>query len=103
MQDGAPGHRAAGTREDLENRKIEVIQWPPFSPDLNPIESCWNWMKDYIEDKYGLEEKPTYTRLKSYVEEAWQELPESYLKDLINQMPERCEAVIKANGMHTKY
>lgn len=103
MQDGAPGHRAAGTKMDLQNRKIEVVDWPPFSPDLNPIESCWNWMKDYIEEKYGLEEKPTYPRLKGYVEEAWRELPESYLETLINQMPARCKAVIEANGMHTKY
>lgn len=60
-------------------------------------------MKDYIKDKYGLEERPTYPRLKGYVEEAWRELPESYLESLINQMPERCKAVIEANGMHTKY
>lgn len=103
MQDGAPGHRAAGTKKDLENRKIRVVDWPPFSPDLNPIESCWNWMKDYIEDKYGLEEKPSYAKLKRYVEEAWQELPESYLQTLLDSMPSRCEAVIAANGMHTKY
>lgn len=42
MQDGAPGHAAAETQENLRERGIVVMEWPPFSPDLNPIESCWN-------------------------------------------------------------
>jgi len=60
MHDGAPGHSAAGTKGDVMNRKIQVVSWPLFSPDLNPIEACWNSMKDYIEGKYGFEEKPSY-------------------------------------------
>lgn len=36
MQDGAPGHAAAKTKEDLRERGITVMDWPPFSPDLNP-------------------------------------------------------------------
>jgi len=103
MQDNAAGHASRATREELEERNIEVIFWPAFSPDLNPIEMCWNWMKDYIEDKWGLEEKPSTDKLRRYVKEAWEALPESYLKELLASMPARCQAVIEANGMHTKY
>ena len=38
MQDGAPGHSAANTSLELREQGIEVIYWPPYSPDLNPIE-----------------------------------------------------------------
>jgi hypothetical protein len=31
---------------------------------------CWNWIKDYIEDKWGLKETPSYDKLRSYVKEA---------------------------------
>ncbi|KAK8038141.1 transposable element tc1 transposase [Apiospora phragmitis] len=103
MQDGAPAHSASGTILDLQERGIQTIQWPPYSPDLNPIEMCWNWMKDYFEDKYGLIEKPSYDRLRIWVKEAWVELPDDYLQSLLQSMPERCMAVIEANGMHTKY
>jgi hypothetical protein len=37
MQDGAPGHTKKETIEDLIDRGIQRIIWPPFSPDLNPI------------------------------------------------------------------
>lgn len=50
MQDGAPGHAAGETKDELQARGVTVLSWPPFSPDLNPIESYWNWMKDYIKD-----------------------------------------------------
>ena len=39
MQDGAPGHAAAETREELKSRGITPIHWPAYSPDLNPIET----------------------------------------------------------------
>jgi hypothetical protein len=60
-------------------------------------------MKDYIEDKYGLEEKPSYDNLRRYVKEVWEVLPEGYLRTLLSEMPSRCQAVIDANGMHIKY
>jgi len=103
MQDGASGHAARGTQADLRERGVTVIHWPPYSPDLNPIESVWNWMKDWIEDKYGLEENPGYDALRRYVKEAWDAVPDDYFRDLLVQMPQRCQAVIDAEGKHTKY
>ena len=103
MQDGAPAHSATDTTKELEERGITVICWPPYSPDLNPIETCWDWMKDYIEEKYGLEENPSYNKLRVYVKEAWEALPDAFLQEQLATMPDRCKAVIAANGMHTKY
>ncbi|KAK4095897.1 hypothetical protein N658DRAFT_437247, partial [Parathielavia hyrcaniae] len=88
--------------ETYRTRTVPVIHgW--IQMYLNPIESCWNWMKDWIEDRYGLEEKPSYDKLREYVKEAWEALPDDNLKQLLASMPERCKAVIAANGMHTKY
>ena len=52
MQDGAPAHSAKETQEDLNERDIYPIFWPAFPPDLNPIETVWDRMKDYIERHY---------------------------------------------------
>lgn len=49
MQDNAAAHTATETIAELKARGIKIIAWPPFSPDLDPIETVWNEMKEYIE------------------------------------------------------
>jgi len=38
MQDGALGYAIGDSKKEIRERRIIVIFWPPFSPDLNPIE-----------------------------------------------------------------
>ncbi len=101
MQDGAPGHVARATIEDLRKRGVNVIWWPSFSPDLNPIETVWNKMKDWIQENYP--EKLSYDGLRGAVNAAWERISPEFLSDLVDSMQARCEAVIRANGMHTEY
>jgi transposase len=106
MQDGAPGHSAEYTINDLRERGIYLIFWPPFSPDLNPIEAVWNRIKDYIEHHYPdlpAGKQRTYDQLRQIVQEAWNAVSDQTLSSLIESMKERCEAVIAAEGGHTKY
>ena len=30
---------------------MEVLSWPPYSPDINIIENVWAYLKDYAEKK----------------------------------------------------
>jgi transposase len=102
MQDNAPGHGAIATIEELNTRGLRPIFWPPNSPDLNPIEQIWNWMKDYIDKKCPTIHS-SYQRVRQAVIEAWNSIPDKEVKDLIRKMKDRCEAVIEAGGWHTKY
>jgi hypothetical protein len=101
MQDGAPGHAAGDTKAELASRGIIVIEWPPFSPDLNPIKRVWHIMKNYIQDHFP--ENMTYDRLRAAVKEAWAMVGEHEFRSLINSMKDRCQAVIDADGLFTKY
>ena len=101
MQDGAPGHAAGETKQDLEERGIVVISWPPFSPDLNPIERVWHIMKNYLQDNYP--ENMSYDRLRKAVKDAWEKIGRVELEELINSMQARCQAVIDTKGLFTKY
>lgn len=76
MQDNAPSHSGKVAQDELLERGVCLIFWPPFSPDLNPIETVWNWMKDYIEAKYGPDLNISYDKLREIVVEAWQSVSE---------------------------
>ena len=101
MQDGAPGHSARATRQELEDRGIRMVFWPAFSPDLNPIEKVWDQIKNYIDLCYSDLDKLNYDQLRQAVREAWDAVPDRFLDEQMRLMPARCEAVIRANGMHT--
>ncbi len=103
MQDGASAHRSKEVIEDLAERGIKPIDWLAFSLDLNLIETCWNWMKDYIEDRWGWDTNPGYNQLREYVMEAWEALPVDFLIAQLSTMPDRMLAVIEANGLYTRF
>ena len=103
MPDNAPGHAAEFTLEELQNRGIPVISWPPYSPDLNPIEAVWNIMKDWIQEHDGDEDKLSYNTLRKAAREAWDAVTPEQLDALIDEMHDRCLAVIIAEGRHTEY
>ena len=42
MHDNARPHSAAATRTALAAAKITALNWPPYSPHLNPIEHLWS-------------------------------------------------------------
>ncbi|KAI1007552.1 hypothetical protein K3495_g672 [Podosphaera aphanis] len=107
MQDNAPAHASAATMNELRERSITTINWPPFSPDLNPIEHVWGGMKDYIQYHYPRLDggrQRSHDELRDTVKEAWDDAtkPEK-LEKLIRSMHRRSEAVIRARGRPTKF
>ena len=109
MQDNAPIHSARKTKAWFEEMGIEVMEWPPYSPDLNPIENLWALLKKeayrIYPDLNSLEGKgdEAETKLFGILQEAWSNIREEVIEGLIGSMPRRCAAIVKAEGWHTKY
>jgi transposase len=102
QQDNAPGHGANLTKQVLRSYGIQPIWWPPFSPDLAPIESIWDEQKDWI-DVLDPEIHRNYQRLRHTVSAAWDRVSDEEVKAQVRTMHARCQAVIDAQGGYTKY
>ena len=104
MQDNAPIHTAKKVKEWFEERGINVTDWPPYSPDLNPIEYAWKRLKDTAAKMFpdlwkssGKSEEDR-TAMEEALKEAWATIPVSFFEELIKSIPRRIQACIDANG-----
>lgn len=44
--DGGSNHKGPVIRQFLKrNRRIKLVRLPAYSPDLNPVEAVWSWLK----------------------------------------------------------
>lgn len=99
-QDNDPKHKSLLCRTWLLYNCSKVIDTPPQSPDLNPIENLWALLKKKVA-KRGPTNKNALIKA---IQEEWQKIPEYYdLNGLIQSMPRRLKAVLDATGHHTKY
>ncbi|GFW09527.1 transposable element Tcb2 transposase [Trichonephila clavipes] len=72
------------------------MDWPAYSPDLNPIEHVWDDLGRRIAAR--LHHPENTHQLKQMLIEAWVLLPQEMLHQLVLSMRRRCEATIAVRG-----
>lgn len=101
QQDNDPKHTSKRAQDWFREACIELMSWPAQSPDLNPIEHLWQHLKCKIgahpEPAAGVHELWVRARTE------WEKITIETCRALIESMPRRVEAVIKARGGHAKY
>lgn len=103
LQDGAPCHKAKLVMAHLKTFQDEftVMDWPGNSPDLNPIENCWSYMKSKLKNSEAITSLPM---LEQAIKKMWvEDLAISYFRKLADSMPKRLKTVIETQGQMTKY
>ena len=99
LQDNDPKHTSREITNWLHNNGVACLDFPPYSPDLNPMENLWNDLARRVEQR----EVETMEQLQDVVAEEWTATSTDLLVKLVHSMPKRCRAVIDAKGGHTDY
>jgi hypothetical protein len=96
MDDNAPIHRASIVKDWKADYSLDCISWPPYSPDLSPVENLWGYMKDRLNK---CETRPTtLDDLAHQCHAIWNSIPASTVAALFAGMPDRMKMCIRNKG-----
>ncbi len=94
QQDNASCHVSKETKMWFSEQNINLLNWPPQSPDLNPIENLWNFLDSLLRKRQN--EISTKQDLKEVIMEEVQKIPKEYILKLYKSMPRRLSELKKS-------
>uniref|UniRef100_A0A8R1I351 Laminin G domain-containing protein n=1 Tax=Caenorhabditis japonica TaxID=281687 RepID=A0A8R1I351_CAEJA len=97
QQDNDPKHTSDHVANWFRRRRVDLLEWPSQSPDLNPIENMWEERERRLKVVRASNAKQKFAQL----EAAWKSIPMTVVQTLLDSMPRRCQAVIDAKGCPT--
>jgi len=98
MEDGSKVH-AGSARLPRLSHGIRGFKWPPSSPDLNPIEKVWRWMKEELK-KLSYVPK-SIEDLKRELQKLWDQVDPRDFRHYTEQLTCKLEDVIAVRGLAT--
>ena len=94
--DNAPVHRALDVQKFFCNNHITTLIWPSYSPDLNPIENVWAFIKERLFKKNS--QLTSADQTWEEIQRIWYFEVNSIIKNLYDSMPNRLQTVIELEG-----
>ncbi|RYG94974.1 hypothetical protein EON65_56665 [archaeon] len=104
QQDNAAVHSAHEVTSFFRAHNIQVLDWPPHSPDLNIIEHVWHYLKEAMRMLLVVSSKEElWSNVKEAVQHVWSSEMTKKINDLCESLPNRMQTVIAAHGRNTSY
>ena len=94
MQDNAPSHMAYDAIMWLHQNIPSMLDWPPRSPDLNPIEQLWNYIKRKIKGMNFRNANELFNTLSAI----WDSIPIDVIHSIYSSFKARCQACNHLRG-----
>lgn len=94
LQDNARPHIGKEIVNWMTKKIPKIVNMPPYSPELNPIEHIWALMKKEVEKK----QPKNSADLKSAIMESWNGLSQEIIDNCINHIKEEMIKIIKNKG-----
>jgi transposase len=95
LQDNAPIHNARATLSWLHEHGITLFpDYPPFSPDCNPIELIWHQMVQSVNSM----SPTTPKQLQDAIEHAWSDISQSTIQATIDRLPRVLQTISEREG-----
>ena len=79
-------------------RRFNKVDWPPNSPDLNPIEHLWNIMKSRIQTRRGVERVTTAGEMKLILKQEWERITIEEINREVSKLPSILAQCISQKG-----
>lgn len=94
MQDNARPHSSESTKRFMRRNRVKVLDWPPYSPDLNPIENLWAYLSKRVSvlAPFGTD------ALEVAIVMEWNRIPQSYINTLVTSFERRVKECIRVGG-----
>ena len=101
MHDGATPHTAHITQDLLRQEAVDVLDWPSRSPDMNPIENMWDYLKRELNSPNNIIRNVADLRFE--IHRIWNDIPQASIRRLIYGCRRRVNALLAARGDFTQY
>lgn len=101
QHDNCPAHKSKKCTKWFQDNDLNVLIWPPQSPDLNIIENVWAFMSNIVYENGR--QYYSKTELRREIFKAWNKLDIEYIQGLFRSVPSRLVQCMNKNGGKTKY
>jgi transposase len=99
QQDNARFHTTPETISYLHEKGVTLLEWPPWSPDLNPIENLWNVLKARVYARFP----QSLDEMEAAIREEWDAVDLKFISRICRSMPRRLQLLLDNNGHKISY
>ncbi|CAF2093173.1 unnamed protein product [Rotaria magnacalcarata] len=99
QHDNDPKHTSRVVKNSLDKQYVKRLIWPPFSPDMNPMEHLWDELERRMKKTPAKNEK----ELRETLQAEWKNIGQDVTNKLVESVPNRLYECTRMKRYPTRY